>query len=132
MTHIPPIDTAPREVSPEEAAAGFRAVANLFARWELSDAQAAKLLDVSTSTYRRWSKEGPGRISRDNSMRLGTLLDIHKALRTLFHEPSRGYAWIKKPSDAFGGKSALDVMMNGYVTDLLRVRSYLDAESSGG
>ena len=36
-----------------------------------------------------------------------------------------------QPNKAFDGKSALDVMMNGYLTDLMRVRNYLDAERGG-
>jgi len=41
------------------------------------------------------------------------------------------YAWIKAPNDAFGGRSALDVMLGGEMTDLMRVRRYLDAERGG-
>ena len=35
--------------------------------------------------------------------------------------------WVKKPNQAFGGQRALDVMLGGYLTDLFRVRAYLDA-----
>ena len=43
-------------------------------------------------------------------------------------EPQRGYAWIKAGNAAFAGKSALEVMLGGELTDLMRVRRYLDAE----
>ena len=46
----------------------------------------------------------------------------------LFTELARGYAWIRKPSEAFGGRSALDVMLRGEITDLIDLRAYLDAE----
>jgi hypothetical protein len=58
-------------------------------------------------------------------------MGIHKALRYLFTEPARGYAWIRKPNEAFAGQSALDVMMRGEITDLIDLRSYLDAERGG-
>ena len=32
---------------------------------------------------------------------------------------------------SFGGSSALDVMLGGELTDIMRVRRYLDAERSG-
>ena len=51
-----------------------------------------------------------------------------KALRYLFTEPARGYAWIRKPSATFGGRSALDIMLRGEITDLIDLRAYLDAE----
>ena len=54
-------------------------------------------------------------------------MGIHKALRLLFKEPARGYGWVKRPNEAFGGTTALDVMLNGQITDIMRVRRYLDA-----
>ena len=54
-------------------------------------------------------------------------MGIRKALRLLFKEPARGYGWIKRGNDVFGGVSALDVMLGGQITDIMRVRRYLDA-----
>ncbi|MDQ8757688.1 MbcA/ParS/Xre antitoxin family protein [Sphingosinicella sp. LHD-64] len=127
------VDTEPRPFAPapitnDEAAAMFRAVANLFLKWDVTDDQAAILLDLSVRTLRRWKAEQPGRISRDGKARLSNLLGIHKALRVIFREPERGYRWIKAPNEAFGGASALDVILGGELTDLMRVRRYLDSE----
>jgi hypothetical protein len=72
-----------------------------------------------------------GRIGRDGKSRLSNLMGIHKALRILFREAPRGYAWVKAPNEAFGGRSALDVMLGGELTDIMRVRRYLDAERGG-
>ncbi len=82
-------------------------------------------------SYRRWKAEGPGRMSRDGRARLSNLLGIHKALRLIFIEPQRGYSWIKAANAAFDGRSALDIMLGGELTDLMRVRRYLDAERGG-
>lgn len=127
------VDTAPREFSPApitdaEGAALFRAVCNLFRLWGLSDAQAATLLDLPLRTYRRWKAEGPTRLSRDGKARLSNLIGIHKALRIIFREPQRGYQWIRLANTAFGGATALEVMLGGELTDLMRVRRYLDSE----
>ena len=43
-------------------------------------------------------------------------MGVHKALRIVFHEPQRGYDWIKAANAAFGGRSALDVMLDGDLT----------------
>lgn len=106
----------------------FRATMNLFRLWGVTDEQAATLLDLPLRTYRRWKAGDPGRVSRDGKARLSNLIGIHKALRIIFHEPQRGYAWIKAPNSSFEGRSALDVMLGGELTDLMRVRRYLDAE----
>jgi hypothetical protein len=115
-------------IGDDEAAAMFRAVLNLFRLWEVSDVQAATMLDLNGRTFARWKAGELGRIGRDGKARLSNLMGIHKALKLLFRDPARGYQWIKAPNDAFGGDSALDVMLGGELTDLMRVRRYLDAE----
>ena len=127
------IDTAPEAFRPhplsqEEAAAMFRAAVNLFRLWGVTAEEAAMLLDQPVRSYRRWKSGEIGRIDRDGAARLSNLMGIHKALRLIFREPQRGYAWIRAANEAFGGKSALAVMLDGELTDLMRVRRYLDAE----
>ena len=109
----------------------FRAALNLFKRWGVTDDQAATLLDLPGRTFARWKAGKVGRMDRDSKARLSNLMGIHKALRIIFREAPRGYAWIKAPNDAFAGRSALDVMLGGELTDLMRVRRYLDAERGG-
>lgn len=133
MHALKPVDTAPQEFCPdpltaEEGAAMFRAAVNLFAKWGLTDEQAAVLVDMPVRSYRRWKAEGAGRLSRDVRARLSNLMGIHKSLRIVFAEPQRGYDWIRAGNTAFGGATALEVMLGGELTDLMRVRRYLDAE----
>lgn len=133
MTTLLRVDTAPRDFTPapvsdEEAAATFRAALNLFRLWAVTDEQAATLLDLPIRSYRRWKAGEIGRIDRDTKARLSNLMGIHKALRMIFSEPQRGYTWIQAPNSAFGGRSALEVMLGGELTDLMRVRRYLDSE----
>ena len=133
MTGMVRIDTEARPFSPDpitddEAAAMFRAALNLFRLWGLTDDQAAALLDLPKRTYARWKAGDSGRLGRDGKARLSNLMGIHKALRIIFTEAERGYAWVKAPNDAFGGRSALDIMLGGEITDIIRVRRYLDAE----
>jgi hypothetical protein len=136
MTAVELIDTTPPPFAAEpitdaEGAALFRAAVNLFRAWNLTDEQAAILLDMPLRTYRRWKAGERGRLDRDKKARLSNLLGIHKALRLIFREPQRGYAWVKAANAAFAGRSALEVMLGGELTDLMRVRRYLDAERGG-
>ena len=133
MLTLQPVDTSPQAfradpITQEEAAAMFRAAINLFANWKVTDEQAAILLDMPVRSYRRWKAEGPGRISRDGCARLSNLMGIHKALRLIFQEPQRAYAWMGAANAAFEQASALDIMLGGELTDIMRVRRYLDAE----
>ena len=57
-------------------------------------------------------------------------MGIHKALRLLFSDATRSYGWIKRPNEAFSGATALDLMLGGQLTDLMRVRRYVDSQRS--
>jgi uncharacterized protein (DUF2384 family) len=129
QTDVPEFVPAP--ITDDEAGAMFRACINLFRLWRVPDNEAAVLLDMPNRTLARWKAGSIGRIGRDQKARLSNLMGIHKALRLIFREPDRGYGWIKAPNQAFGGRSALDVMLGGELTDLMRVRQYLDAERGG-
>lgn len=128
----PPDAPRPSEITDEEARAMLRAALNLLERWKLGSGEARQLLgQPDPETYQRWRAGQVADLSRDMVCRLGYLLCIHTALRRLFAEPERGYAWIKKPNAAFGGRSALDRMLAGAPGDLSAVRAYLDGELGG-
>ena len=136
MPQLVPVGTAVAEFEPTpitdaEAAAMFRACVNLFKKWDLSDAEAAVLLDTAARTYGRWKSGDLGRLGRDQKARLSNLMGVHKALRIIFREPERAYGWVRQPNRAFGMRTALDVMLDGELTDIMRVRRYLDAERGG-
>jgi Protein of unknown function (DUF2384) len=120
------------EITPLEAAAMLRAGLRLFSLWQLNDSEARVLLgQPSPRTYARWKAGEVSSIPYDTARRLSYLMGIHKALRHLFKEPERAYAWVRRDNDVFGGQSALTRMLAGDVTDLAAVRSYLDAERGG-
>lgn len=121
-------DFVPAQITDIEGSAMLRAVLNLFGKWHITDEEAAVLLDLPLRTYRRWKTGQTGRLNRDMKTRLSNLLGLHKGLRIIFSEPDRAYAWINAQNKAFGGRSALNVMLGGEITDLMRVRRYIDAE----
>ncbi|MCV9908946.1 MbcA/ParS/Xre antitoxin family protein [Brucella sp. HL-2] len=116
-------------ITDEEAGALARTTVNLLKAWKLSDTEACTLLgDMSARTWARWKEGTIGRIDRDLRMRMAHLMGIHKGLRYLFRDAARGYAWIRKPNAAFGGLSALDLMLRGEISDLAALRDWLNAE----
>lgn len=122
------LDFTPDPVTDAEGAAMLRAVITLFGKWAITDEEAAVLLDLPVRTYRRWKAGQPGRLDRDIKARLSNIMGIHKALRILFTDPQRGYDWIRAANADFAGRTALQMMLGGELTDLMRVRRYLDAE----
>ena len=118
-------------ITDEEARAMLRAVLNLLDKWGLRKEEKLALLGgPSDRTFQRWRAGEIGALPNDTVFRLGDLLGIHKALRYMFVDVQRAYLWVKRPNEAFGGKSALDVMLQGAPSDISRIRAYLDAERS--
>ncbi|MFK4870909.1 antitoxin Xre-like helix-turn-helix domain-containing protein [Novosphingobium sp. ZW T3_23] len=127
-----PAEPAVPSITAEEAAAGARAIVNLFEHWQLGDEAACDLLGgISRSTWTRWKSGSIAKVDRDLATRISLLLGIHKGLRYLFSDRELGYAWIKQPNMVFGGSSPLDVMKGGSIFALERIRRYLDAERGG-
>ena len=122
------------EIGEDETDAMLRSFFNLAKYWGLNDPQGRILLgNPAAPTYANW-KAGqiePSGFSRDTRERLSILMGIHKSLRYLFPDPSRGYAWMRKPNQTFGGAPALNRLLAGSITDLATVRAYLDAERAG-
>ena len=119
------------DVTDEEAAAGLRAVVNICRNWGLSDDESAGLVGAAPRSFARWKAGASARLSQDQLTRLSNLVGIHKALRILFTDSPRSYAWITAPNDAFAGKTALAVMLAGGLPGIMRVRRYLDAVCVG-
>ena len=65
--------------------------------------------------------------------RISYVIGTYKALQILLPSEQAADAWIKAPNTAplFGGRSALDRMLSGQVSDLYVVRQYLDAQRGG-
>lgn len=118
------------------AAAGLRAFGRIAEAWGLSvDEQLALLGQPPRSTYFGWRKH-PERASlpRDTLERLSNLLGIYKSLQILLPDAAAADGWVRQPNAAplFGGRSALQHMLAGNVSDLHLVRRYLDGVRGGG
>lgn len=99
--------------------------------WDLSTDQQVILLGApARSTFFKWKKEG-GTVSGDTEERISHLGTIFKDLAILLETPEAGDRWLKAPNKYFEGRSALDVMLEGRLADIIKVRQYLDAQRGG-
>jgi uncharacterized protein (DUF2384 family) len=126
-TSSPP---APR---PVDEAAAKRAFFRIMDAWGVGDAEARVLLgSPSRSTFYNHKRAEGGSLAADTLERISYVLGIYKSLQLLFPNPEQADGWMKKPNDAFGGRSALDHALGGKVVDLAGVRTYLDAVRGAG
>jgi hypothetical protein len=125
-----PVDVS----SPEAGAAALRTFFNIAAAWKIGAGVQMALLGLrSRSTFNRW-KQGEGvALSPDTIERLSYIFGIYKALQVLLPDAASADGWIHRPNDAplFGGRSALERLAAGRVSDLYQVRQYLDAQRGG-
>ncbi|HEY9234471.1 MAG TPA: MbcA/ParS/Xre antitoxin family protein [Phenylobacterium sp.] len=89
----------------------------------------ALLGGISRQTYHNWKTGRTASLTRDQLERISLVLGILKGLRLVFAEDQQGQRWLKAANtDAgFAGRAPLEVMTDGGVTGLYRVRRYLDA-----
>jgi hypothetical protein len=117
---------------PKASGAAKRAFFRILKRWDIGTDDARVLLgNPSRSTFFSWKSGKGGSLSRDEFERVSYILGIYKGLQVLFTDDRLADAWIKKPNDAFGGRSALDRMLAGNVSDLHAVRAYVDYVRGG-
>jgi hypothetical protein len=111
--------------------AGLKAFFNICRDWQLTSDQEIILLgNPSSASHDEW-KRSPETfcLDQDTLVRISYLLGIYKSLQIVLPSQNSADAWIRTSNDAplFSGKSALDLMLSGKVSDLFAVRQYLDS-----
>jgi uncharacterized protein (DUF2384 family) len=115
-------------------AAGLRGFFQIAEYWRLTNEQQIKLLNVPESTFYSWKKnQEHSRVSKDTLERISYILGIYKNLQVLLSDKDSAREWVSKPNKAplFAGRSAIERMIGGNISDLYEVRRYLDAQVRG-
>ena len=120
-------------VSEQQALVGLKAVNRICEQWGLSIEESANLVDMSLSTWKRARKPNfSGKLSKDQVLRLSAIVGIYKSLN-LYFDDKIAHSWIKLPNvgPLCRGARPIDVLIEGGLPALLRVRQYLDALRGG-
>lgn len=104
---------------------------NICKAWSVEDGDAIVLLgNLEVTRFDEW-RESPvtAQLSHEVLERISYILGIYKGLQILLPNPIAADAWIKKTNSEaiFGGKSALEKMLQGRTEDLAAVRQYIDS-----
>jgi hypothetical protein len=67
-------------------------------------------------------------LSSEMIARISLVLKIYKYLEILFPNREQSRAWINKSNDAFGGKTALMIILSDHENGLLIVATHLDSQ----
>ena len=101
--------------------------------WTLSLKEAAGLVDMSESTWKRARKpDFAGELTKDQLLRLSGVIGLYKALELYFSEPlARSWLTRQNAGPLFGGSRPVDTAIDGGLARILAVRTYLDALRDG-
>lgn len=121
---------ANQRLTQEQSVMGLRTALRIIGGWQASVAQACKILRISRSTYRRvcQGSGAGGRLDRDQHQRIGLVLGIHAALRTVFTSQVnvQGFPGFKNQNEFFDGRSPLEIMSQGDMISLYETYKRID------
>lgn len=128
MTAIPLLS---ERTDPEKQALALKGFFNIMGLWGASRQEARIILGgAPLRTFHGWKKKAPPKLPEDVLRRISYVAGIFKALQIVYSDPKLADGWVSRPNDFFGGKTPLQRMAAGDVTDLAVVRAYVDAARS--
>ena len=111
----------------------LKAFKRIVEEWNLTGRQAAGLLGVSTSTWRRVKAAGQDKnLSQDQMTRISALVGIYKSLHLLF-AGSMADCWprLENKGPLFHGDTPVNSLLDGGIPQMLEVRRFIDAVHEG-
>ncbi len=114
-------------------AVALKAYARIAAAWGLGQREAARLADMSESTWKRARKpDFTGELTQDQLLRLSALIGIYKSLELYFSEPlARSWFTRANTGPLFAGSRPIDAAIDGGLPQIMAIRTYLDALRGG-
>ena len=117
----------------DKVAAVIKGVVRVADAWGLSNTEAATLFDVSPATWSRM-KAGAykGKLDQDKITRASLLIGLFKGLRLLFNGPLT-FGWPKTANtgSGFDGKTPVQIMCEGGIPAMMKMRQHIDALRGG-
>jgi uncharacterized protein (DUF2384 family) len=124
---------SPTVDAPDVQGVALKAYGRIAEAWGLTVREAAALADMSESTWKRAkAPQFAGALTRDQLLRLSALVGLYKALE-LYFDPPLSHDWPTLPNRGpnFDGQRPIDVMIEGGLPAILRVRGHVDALRGG-
>ncbi len=120
----------PNRIEPEKLSGpGLRTFLNISLAWGLSNEEMRSLLGwPSESTFYQYKAGKCGTLSYDTLTRISLVMGIYKALHILYPDETLADSWVRLPNRnaLFGGRPALELMVNSGIDGLFQVRRLLD------
>src|SRR5438132_4109739 len=111
--------------APVQITASVKAVLMIFDRWQISDAEGAKILGAEGETYVANLRNGLyGLRTRDSQDRARLVVDIFEGVFSLVRDADVERGWIRVERPDLDGRSVLDLMTEGSMLSLLKAKGF--------
>ena len=98
----------------------------VMARWAFDDREAARLIGYEDAGWMRSLYTGRSSLrTRDEKDRVRAVLRMATDLQALYRQEAEIRAWLREPKKLLGGASAYDLMMEGSMENLLRLKQFI-------
>lgn len=108
---------------------GLRTFLNISQAWGLSNEEMRAVLGwPSESTFYQYKSGKCGALAHDTLTRISLIIGIYKALHILYPDETLADSWVRLPNRnaLFGGRPAIELMVNAGLDGLFQVRRLLD------
>jgi uncharacterized protein (DUF2384 family) len=117
----------PEGPAPKRKTGPVQYLEKLLQVWGLNATEGAILLGADDASYVRRLSLGATRLDgRDAKDRVAHLFAIDEALSRLFRNDEVVREWLREPKRELGGKSALDVLLEGSMENMLLVKQFTE------
>lgn len=116
------------QAEPTDLSGAVNTAFNILDSWECSAEEAQAILGLKPRTYYEWRKHPPANPDRDKLERVSYVLGIWKSLRLLFPSNDAYKRWprLQNTAPLFNGSTPMQMMKAGQISDLYRIRAWLD------
>ena len=121
--------TGERSTEDRRVTGPVKFVKSLLDTWQLPPEVAGRLLgfEASEADYVRDVLRGDAPLrGRDAKDRIVHLFQIRRLLFSLFRDEAVENEWLREARDALGGKSPMDLLLEGSMEDLLLTKEYVE------
>jgi len=122
------------EHGPEFDRVAIQAFKEISERWQLDAPSRSRLLEVPESVIQAWFEHPElAHLEREQLERISYLIGIYGALHAFFGDPNQQSAddWPRRSNLYFGGRTALDRMLDG-IEGVIEVHEYALNAAYGG
>lgn len=126
---------AVNRISTQTGVAGFKAVNRIFDKWGVELAQRLAMLRLPRSTYYKYTQHPDAiKLDSDQLTRISYVLNIYAALKLVFNNQDNVNGFVKMPNHNpfFNGRTPLDVMGSGVMSDMYETFKRIDGMRGAG